>query len=382
MNAALLPPFAEEYIVPDDFSEVRQRERNFLEKRIAEGKHTVVVSDPGMGRSVIVSQAADSVLDDRHLLFTLLADRAFSAYDFLEQYLENALTALCPEEDDFRHTVQKYLANVSAAVISEDDEHRRIIIGDTEFACTHMARLLALPKQIADDRGLTLIGIIDHFEEVADYSGGMSLTAAMAECRRDKTLPSLMLACTESRRYHLLFEANSAPLKRFAKKVEMHPISADEWTPYLQVEFAHRGKHLRIVDAHALYEKVQGASAYILREAWHLWTQTEERTSEETVEKAFELLLNAVSPGFIVLTRVFNADQTALIKALIAGTDLSDKAARKAAGFETIDQLEKTLKDLRKLGIVRVLGKKKPTITDPVLASWLAKRWKPKTFAA
>ena len=127
---------------------------------------------------------------------------------------------------------------------------------------------------------------------------------------------------------------------------------------------------------------VQGASAYILREAWHLWTQTEERTSEETVEKAFELLLNAVSPGFIVLTRVFNADQTALIKALIAGSDLSDKAARKAAGFETIDQLEKALKDLRKLGIVRTLGKKKPTITDPVLASWLAKRWKPNTFAA
>ena len=378
MDAALLPPFTDEHQVHDEFSSVRRKELNLIRWRFTAGKNTIVAAAPGMGRSIIVNLAAAEAASENCRIFSFSAGRAFSAFDFLEQYLCAALNAVCDTDEVFQKTADEYLRAFGAAVLMLEEGNRRLILGNSEKALDRIEELLVLPAELAHERRLSLIAVIDDFEAVAEYSGGVALTRAFAHLRSVKETLSFCLCCSEGSSYRTLFEGKKSPLKDFAKTVHLDAVCAEEWADHLQTQFLRRGKTLRTEEAAKLIECTEGLSSYVLQLAWHLWIRTENTTSEESFSAAFEMLLNAVSPGFIVLTRGLSADQTAVLRAVLANADLSDKKNRKACGISASAKVDKAVGELCDLGILKQGRQKSIIPADPVLGAWLKRRWKPK----
>src|SRR5947208_4094563 len=161
--------------------------------------------------------------------------------------------------------------------------HRRTDIDDT------IERLLELPAELAVERGRRVVLVFDEFQEI------VSLDKRFPNLMRSvfQTQPEVGHVYLGSKRQILeqVFNNRNEPFWRSAKRLELGPIAADKFGPFIRARFTEGG--LTIVDdALARLLDATGGQPYATQElAYFLW-ELVPPGQEATIASVDEALAN------------------------------------------------------------------------------------------
>lgn len=239
-------------------------------------------------------------------------------------------------------------------------------VGDT------LERLLELPARLAAGRGRRVVLVFDEFQEIVDIDPG--LPRLMRSVFQEQ--PDVAHVYLGSRRHMMrrLFSDEQEPFWRSAKQIDLGPIPAVLFEPFLAARFAGTGRTAPD-DVLAALLAVTGGHPYATQElAYFLWQEVPAggEADERALGTALAKVLRSEHAHFSLLWERATRVQRQILQALAAepGRPYAD-AYRTRHGLPAASTVQRAVEALDREEIVA----RDPAgvrIVEPFLAQWLA----------
>jgi hypothetical protein len=247
------------------------------------------------------------------------------------------------------------------------------------FAAGHSAadiddtveRLLRLLGETAASRKRPVVLILDEFQEIVEIDPG--LTKLMRSVFQEQ--PEVAHIYLGSKRHLMerIFNDQNEPFWRSAKRVELGPIPADEFKPFVRAGFRHNDRDITdgIVDR---VLEITGGHPYATQQlCYFLWAETPEggAADDERLESALSRLLISEHTHFSDLWDRATGNQRILLSALAVEpgrpqtSDYQTRHGLRGSSItqKTIDALVRQELVAKHDGFV--------VISEPFLADWI-----------
>jgi hypothetical protein len=241
----------------------------------------------------------------------------------------------------------------------------------TEDIDETLERLLRMLGETAASRKRPVVLVLDEFQEIVDIDPG--LTKLLRSVFQEQ--PEVAHIYLGSKRHLMerIFNDQNEPFWRSAKRVELGPIPAEAFKPFIRKGFTDRGRGIEDAVATRVLE-ITGGHPYATQElCYFLWAETDEgqTATVEQLDEALSKLLRSEHSHFSDLWGRANSNQRAVLSALATepGHPLAQmyrtrhvlrSASTVQRSVETLAQQELVA---RQDGFVR--------ISEPFFAEWI-----------
>jgi uncharacterized protein len=235
-------------------------------------------------------------------------------------------------------------------------------------------RLLRLPAEVAEERDRRVALVLDEFQEVT---------------RIDRDLPRVMRAVFQqqpevshvylgSHRHMLrrLFTERNEPLFRSAKVMELGPIAAADFGPFLAERFAATGREITQPAVDRLLEITAGQPYDTQELARFLWAISADRpATAEMVDEAFGHAVMAESARCATIWEGLSPYQRLVLLAVAAESGrIYSEEYRHRHRLGPPARVQKAVEALAERDLVEGGARPGYTVPDPFLRAWLSGR--------
>lgn len=215
---------------------------------------------------------------------------------------------------------------------------------------------------------------IDEFQQVGEFSDSLSVQKRMRSVWQHQQNVSYCLFGSKKHMMESIFLKKSYPFYKFGDIVPIRPIAIEEWIPYIQRGFAIEGKSISAELAQQICQRVQLHPSYIQQYAWLTLLNTRISASAETLQRAFEDLLEENSSLFTTQTEHLTTYQLNFLRAIAAGvhTDFAcaeNRETYQLGSYSNIARIKKSLENAELIDI----STDGIYFSDPILEQWFVR---------
>jgi hypothetical protein len=372
-------PFRFGDLALDDAFTDRELELAELEADIRNGQNVVVVAPRRYGKSSLVWRASQRLVAEGVLVAQI---------DLMRAATKEQLAALLSRAIYEDIATPIYRARERAAQIFRSLRVTPTITvdpvdGSLSFSFTGgyarddvdatIERLLELPAELAGERGRRVALVFDEFQEVLELDPRLpALMRAVFQAQPE--VAHVYLGSKRSMMRELFNDANE-PFWRSARQVELGPIPADAFRPFIERKFRETG---RSIDGAALDRVLAstGGHPYATQElCYALWEETPEggAASVETVAAALARVLRSENAHFTRVWDTTSRTQRLVLQALAAepADGLTSGEFRRRHGLPAPSSVQKAVEALVAAELVHREGPGSYRIAEPFLAEWV-----------
>lgn len=301
----------------------RIEDRRQLKTFLANGVNVTLISPRRWGKSSLVKATMKEIeAEDKNTVACFIdAFRLNSETEFYNAFASAVVNSVATSFDKGMELVKKYLQNFSARFrlkgqfldVEVDLKHKE--------TPTSVEELLNLPQKIAEQKGLHLIVCIDEFQKLADlpeWSRMEGMLRSVWQHQQDVTY------CLYGSKRHMLmdiFTNSNKPFYRFGQTLYLKKIEEKYWVEYIVETFNRTGKEISIEHARRICNVMENHSWYVQQLSFFVWADTDTVTTDETVERQIQAVMDTNMPVFESETDKLAPSQISMLRAVVAGEE-------------------------------------------------------------
>ena len=356
-------------------NDIRRLETNLM-GRI----NTIIISPRRWGKSSLVHRTLQEIKAKDPQFITCHID-IFNCRDeesFYKAYVNAVLNATATKLEEAISIIKKYIGSFGPKIALSDagstmEYSLGIDFHDKKYS---IDEILDLPEKIAIERGKQFIVCIDEFQNIENFEEPKAFQARLrAHWQRHQHVCYCMYG---SKRHMLLniFSDYEMPFYKFGDIIMLERISKQEWVNFIVGRFADTGKHITPELAARIVDRVECHSYYVQQYSQLVWLLTASHATEETIEQAFQQMIDRSAILFDNLIDNMKIRQINILLAIAEGEkNFSSAAVLKKYNLGTsanVKNLRKAVIDKDLVNIENGLM----TIQDPIFKHWLLVRFR------
>jgi hypothetical protein len=234
-------------------------------------------------------------------------------------------------------------------------------------------RLLELPAELAADRKRSVSLVFDEFQEILAIDS--HLPAVMRSIFQ--TQPDISHVYLGSKRtlMHRLFNDANEPFWRSARQLELGPIPAEAFAPWIGARFERTDRGIDDEAVDGTLAITAGHPHATQELCYWLWDATPEGASAtvDTIDVALERVLRTEHPHFTRIWDTISLTQRLVLQAAAAEPpeQITSTAYRARHGLPAASSVQKAVAALTGNELLARLGPGRYRIAEPFLAEWV-----------
>lgn len=358
----------------------RSADINRLKTNLTNKINTIIISPRRWGKSSLVHRTLHDIEKQNSQFITCHVD-IFNCRDeesFYKAYVNAILNASTNRFEEALGFIKKYIGSFGPKIsISDAGAMMEYSLGidfhDKKFS---IDEILDLPEKIARERGKQFIICIDEFQNIENFEAPK---AFQAKLRAHWQLHQNVCYCMYGSKRHMLlniFSDYEMPFYKFGDIMILQRISKDEWIDFIVSRFADTGKHISRELASIIVERVECHSYYVQQYSQFVWLLTSNHATEDTVNLAFQQMVDRSSILFDNLIDNLKPRQINMLLAIAKGEkNFSSATVLKTYNLGTSANIKNLKKAIIDKDLINVESSTM-TIQDPVFKHWLLERYK------
>ena len=219
--------------------------------------------------------------------------------------------------------------------------------------------------------GVSACIVLDEFQEIMELPEAKKIEGTLRSHIQQHTEISYFFIGSRRRILLDMFTSKSRPFYKSAFNYTCGEIAKEDFVPFIVERFRKTGKTCPESAAARIYDTARGYPYYVQKLSSLCWDMTEEICDDETVAKAYRVLLRQESSDFESTWGGLALSQKSLLKALAGEPTASPFAKAFLERYHfSVGGVQKALKHLLSRDLIE-----KPQgvyrLTDPIFGAWL-----------
>ena len=355
----------------------REEEMKKLSVNFSAGSNTIIYSPGGWGKRSLVENAALQAAEKNPQLRVCFLDlfAVHSQAAFFEMLAEGVLKQSSPSWQDWLKYGNTFLQEVGPSFSTGPDpeRHFRVTLDLNPDDFSH-PELLNLPENLAKETGLRFLVCLGNIQKFGRFPNSAQWLKPLRSALQNH--PGVTY-CFYGSRHPVVYEAfreREMPSFRFGDTLYLRKIGDHEWIRYIQQRFEAEGKQVPRDLITRMLELCASHPSSMQQLAHHVFLNTREKATEETLEAALEDIFLYLGPLFSREADSLSPLQLNFLKAMAKKEKaLSSKEVVKKYNLGTAGNIVRIKKSLEHKEIVDFSGQK-PEFSDPLFALWISRK--------
>ena len=371
-------PFIFGKAVSNEYFTDRKEETKKLTANFKYGINTIIISPRRYGKTSLVKKAINECDDLNVKIVFLDIFSSRNPEEFCRIFADAIIKQTSSKLEEWIENAKKFLSHLSPKFnISPDPMSELSISFEVRPAQLDMDSILDLPEKIAKEKNCKIVVCIDEFQQVGEYKESIYFQRKLRTHWQHHQLTSYCLFGSKKHMMNELFEKSSNPFYKFGELINLKKIERQDWIQFIIKRFKTEGKELKESIANEICELTDDYSSYVQQLSWLVWIKFDYENQEETLNNAFEEMLNHCSILFEQQTQNLTSYQMNFLRALIDGinNDFTRKEIMEKYNLGTQGNINRLKNSLIKKELIDY-SDRRYVITDPILEVWLRRHFR------
>lgn len=336
--------------------------------------NTVIISPRGWGKTSLVNHAMECMKDEKeYILCKVDIFNCRTEAQFYQTYVNAILRVSYSKMDEFIAAAKKYVGTFGPKLSLSDSSMKYELALGIDFKDKQYSydEILDLPQKIAEEKNRKFVVCIDEFQNVSTYDDPLSFQRKLRSHWQNHNKVGY---CMYGSKRHMLLDIFSnyeMPFYKFGDVMFLEKISESNWVEYITLRFANTGKQIARETAAQLARRVECHPYYVQQLAQLAWLRTSGVCSKETVDDAFNSLVEQLSLLFSNIVDSLTARQINFLLAIVNGEkNFSSREVLQKYNLGTSANIKNLRKALQDKDLIDVMPNS-TEMQDPVFAYWI-----------
>ncbi|MDO5525776.1 MAG: ATPase [Prevotella sp.] len=336
--------------------------------------NTVIISPRGWGKTSLVNHAMECMKDEKeYILCKVDIFNCRTEAQFYQTYVNAILRVSYSKMDEFIAAAKKYVGTFGPKLSLSDSSMKYELAFGIDFKDKQYSydEILDLPQKIAEEKNRKFVVYIDEFQNVSTYDDSLGFQRKLRSHWQNHNKVGY---CMYGSKRHMLLDIFSnyeMPFYKFGDVMFLEKISENNWVEYITLRFANTGKQIARETAAHLARRVECHPYYVQQLAQLAWLRTSDVCSKETVDDAFNSLVEQLSLLFSNIVDSLTARQINFLLAIVNGEkNFSSREVLQKYNLGTSANIKNLRKALQDKDLIDVMPNS-TEMQDPVFAYWI-----------
>ncbi len=332
----------------------REEELRELTASLISGQHIVLFSPRKMGKTSLIKRVFEDLEDVDALCIYIDLWQITSTHALAKEIVNSVVNKTYTSAEKLGRELKDLFRSLRPRVYLEMDGQIGVEFG-RERVEEALRDALDLPERVAKNKGTRLIIALDEFQEIT-HLNGLPLEKIFRSTLQHHENVSYIFAGSERSLIDMIFEERERPFYRFAKQMELRPISGSVLERFIMDKFALSGKKIDRDAAAWIAEFSRGVPYYVQHICHEVWYMTGEVADIGLVEQCLnDRILPVLSSGF---QTIWNRIRSQGQRRLLIGVANEDHPKIYSQGFigryelKSPAHVEKAVKSLNRAGLM------------------------------
>ena len=372
-------PFVYGRIVADNDFTDREIETGKLVSNFLSQTNTAIISPRRWGKSSLVNKAIKTATgQNSNILFVKMnAFKCETPQDFYELLAKRTVEGISSSAETLLSNAKEFISRLLPKLSIADPAGQYEMSFGIDLRNNPIGEdILDLPQQIASKRRKKVVVCIDEFQQIGEFADSRQFQKILRSHWQEQSDVAYILYGSKKHMMLNIFGEYGSPFYKFGDIMFLPKISRDKWVDYITARFAQTGKFISDDAAGYLAGLVDNHSYYVQQLAQYAWLRTDSLCSEETVNTAFQGMLDALNLQFVNLMDSLTEKQRSFLCALSDGvTNLSSTETLSRYRLGTSGNIRIIKGALKKRDMIEESGHR-VEIQDPVFNQWIQRFYK------
>lgn len=336
--------------------------------------NTVIISPRRWGKTSLVNHAMECMKDEKeYILCKVDIFNCRTEAQFYQTYVNAILRVSYSKMDEFIAAAKKYVGTFGPKLSLSDSSMKYELAFGIDFKDKQYSydEILDLPQKIAEEKNRKFVVCIDEFQNVSTYDDPLGFQRKLRSHWQNHNKVGY---CMYGSKRHMLLDIFSnyeMPFYKFGDVMFLEKISENNWVEYITLRFANTGKQIARETAAQLARRVVCHPYYVQQLAQLAWLRTSDVCSKETVDDAFNSLVEQLSLLFSNIVDSLTARQINFLLAIVNGEkNFSSREVLQKYNLGTSANIKNLRKALQDKDLIDVMPNS-TEMQDPVFAYWI-----------
>lgn len=336
--------------------------------------NTVIISPRRWGKTSLVNHAMECMKDEKeYILCKVDIFNCRTEAQFYQTYVNTILRVSYSKMDEFIAAAKKYVGTFGPKLSLSDSSMKYELALGIDFKDKQYSydEILDLPQKIAEEKNRKFVVCIDEFQNVSTYDDPLGFQRKLRSHWQNHNKVGY---CMYGSKRHMLLDIFSnyeMPFYKFGDVMFLEKISENNWVEYITLRFANTGKQIARETAAQLARRVECHPYYVQQLAQLAWLRTSDVCSKETVDDAFNSLVEQLSLLFSNIVDSLTARQINFLLAIVNGEkNFSSREVLQKYNLGTSANIKNLRKALQDKDLIDVMPNS-TEMQDPVFAYWI-----------
>lgn len=336
--------------------------------------NTVIISPRRWGKTSLVNHAMECMKDEKeYILCKVDIFNCRTEAHFYQTYVNAILRASYSKMDEFIAAAKKYVGTFGPKLSLSDSSMKYELALGIDFKDKQYSydEILDLPQKIAEEKNRKFVVCIDEFQNVSTYDDSLGFQRKLRSHWQNHNKVGY---CMYGSKRHMLLDIFSnyeMPFYKFGDVMFLEKISESNWVEYITLRFANTGKQIAPETAAHLARRVECHPYYVQQLAQLTWLRTSDVCCKDTVDDAFNSLVEQLSLLFSNIVDSLTARQINFLLAIVNGEkNFSSREVLQKYNLGTSANIKNLRKALQDKDLIDVMPNS-TEMQDPVFAYWI-----------
>lgn len=336
--------------------------------------NTVIISPRRWGKTSLVNHAMECMKDEKeYILCKVDIFNCRTEAQFYQTYVNAILRVSYSKMDEFIAAAKKYVGTFGPKLSLSDSSMKYELALGIDFKDKQYSydEILDLPQKIAEEKNRKFVVCIDEFQNVSTYDDPLGFQRKLRSHWQNHNKVGY---CMYGSKRHMLLDIFSnyeMPFYKFGDVMFLEKVSENNWVEYITLRFANTGKQIARETAAHLARRVECHPYYVQQLAQLAWLRTSDVCSKETVDDAFNSLVEQLSLLFSNIVDSLTARQINFLLAIVNGEkNFSSREVLQKYNLGTSANIKNLRKALQDKDLIDVMPNS-TEMQDPVFAYWI-----------
>lgn len=367
-------PFVFGKIATDRNFTDRETETLCLVQNFTSLSNSIIISPRRWGKSSLVNKAAELAAkqDSQLRICTIDLFNVRNEEQFYSILAQKVISSTSTRFEEAVASAKKFFSRLVPKIsIGTDPTNEVSIDFDWEEIKRNPDEALELAENIAREKGLKIVVCIDEFQNIAEFTDADYFQKKL---RSHWQKHQHVAYCLYGSKRHMMMEVFTNPSKpfyKFGNIMFLNKIDSKYLVAFINERFADTGRQITHSASELIVELTDKHPYYVQQLAQLSWLRTQDICSVETVQEAFNSLVNQLSLLFVTITETLTTQQLNYLRALIAGEkSISSTETMHKYHISSTTSIARSRVALVKNDILD-FHSGKYSFQDPVYAHWL-----------
>jgi len=354
----------------------REDEAKRLMMNFSNGINTILISQRRLGKTSLVNNVVEQMGDNKSVrIIKMDAFACKDESDFYMMFATEIIRQVSSKAESMIENAKRFLSSLIPKLSVEQS-------GDISFSLEtaekqYNADVLTLPERIATEKGIRIVVCIDEFQQIGEFTDSLTFQKKLRSAWQHQHNTTYCLFGSKRHILINMFGKASYPFYKFGDIIFLDKIPVEQWTEYIQRQFALTGKSISAEICESICGYVDSNSSYVQQLAWLLWTRTENVATSAEFEQAKHDLLQQNHILFLTYISNLTSYQIRMIQAIAEGhtTDLSTGQVIFDYRLSSTANVNRVKRALEEKEFVEITGKK-VELSDPIFGRWVLRNLK------